>query len=306
MEAESSKSELAVALEKAKKETFEALCDSFDTRRVMQTMSELITTFNAINRSVLDIADVQLVAQWITFMVNMLGLNGSASPESTTIGWAGSSIPEAAKPFVYPLSRFRDELRRKARSSAGITIEDLSISAYEPSKSLAVEGTSKPYADIFSNFKTSILSLSTQDTAAQRPPQNLSKEVLQLCDRLRDVDLWDQGIYIEDSLTANEAAMVRPLTREMVAARREREERDLAKQKAKEEREREAAAKAEKGKLSHLEMFRTSEYSAWDNEGLPSRDAEGQEITKSKIKKLKKDWERQKKLHEAWLTSRKT
>ena len=272
----------------------------------MQTISELVTTFNVIDRSVLNPVDVRLVAQWITFMVNMLGLNGSAGPDSTTIGWAGSSIPEAAKPFVYPLSRLRDELRQKARSSAGITIEDLSISNYEPPKGLAAEGTSNPYADIFSSFKTSIQSLSTQDAAAQKLPQNLSKEVLQLCDRLRDVDLWDQGIYIEDSLITNEAAIVRPLTREMVTARREREERDLAKQKAKEEREREAAAKAEKGKLSHLEMFRTSEYSAWDDEGLPSRDAEGQEITKSKTKKLRKDWERQKKLHEAWLTSQKT
>ena len=269
-------------------------------------MSELVTAFNIMNRPSLDLVDVRSVAQWITFMVNMLGLNGSVSVDSTTIGWTGSSIAEAAKPFVYPLSRLRDELRRKARSSDGINVNELSLSNYEPPAGLAAEDANKPYADIFSKFKTSLQSLSSQDPATSKPPQNLSKAVLQLCDRLRDVDLWDQGIYLEDSLTENEAAVVRPLTREMLAARREREERDFAKQKAKEEREREAAAKAEKGKLSHLDMFRTNEYSAWDDEGLPLKDAEGQEITKSKTKKIRKDWERQKKLHETWLANQKT
>jgi cysteinyl-tRNA synthetase len=49
-----------------------------------------------------------------------------------------------------------------------------------------------------------------------------------------------------------------------------------------------------------LEMFRTSEFSAWDADGLPTADAEGKEVAKSRSKKLRKDWERQKKLHEAW------
>lgn len=57
--------------------------------------------------------------------------------------------------------------------------------------------------------------------------------------------------------------------------------------------------KTEKSRLSLLGMIRTNENSAWDDEGLPTRDAAGDEITKSRAKKLKKDWERQKKLHEA-------
>ena len=52
-------------------------------------------------------------------------------------------------------------------------------------------------------------------------------------------------------------------------------------------------------------MFRTNEFSAWDDEGLPTRDAAGEEVTKSRAKKLRKDWERQKKAHEAWLASQK-
>ena len=51
-------------------------------------------------------------------------------------------------------------------------------------------------------------------------------------------------------------------------------------------------------------MFRTSEYSEWDDDDLPTKDAAGEELTKSRTKKVRKDWERQKKLHEMWLASR--
>ena len=309
----SSKS-LTGALEKAKKEAYDALCDSFNTRIVMQTISDLVTAFNVIERASLDPAEVRPVAEWITFMVNMFGLNGATPADSETIGWVGSSIPEAARPYVYPLSKLRDELRRKARSLTGITTDDLSSSqALASLPTAAADGReknsdnspSKPYADIVSGFTASVRSLSSSAQGADDQPQSLSRAVLGLCDRLRDVDLWERGIYLEDGTGPDEPALVRPVTRELRAARREREEREAAKQKAKEEREREAAAKAEKGRLSHLDMFRTSEFGAWDDEGLPVRDAEGKEVAKSRAKKLRKEWERQKKLHEAWLGGQK-
>lgn len=74
----------------------------------------------------------------------------------------------------------------------------------------------------------------------------------------------------------------------------------------KEAREKEAAEKAAKGKISPLEMFKTDAYSAWDEDGLPLKDAKGEEITKSQKKKLKKEWDRQKKAHDTWLASQKT
>jgi cysteinyl-tRNA synthetase len=59
----------------------------------------------------------------------------------------------------------------------------------------------------------------------------------------------------------------------------------------------------EKAKLSPLQMFRTEEYGEWDESGIPTRDAKGEEVTKTRRKKLTKDWERQKKLHDGWLAS---
>jgi cysteinyl-tRNA synthetase len=40
-------------------------------------------------------------------------------------------------------------------------------------------------------------------------------------------------------------------------------------------------------------MFRNAEYLEWDEQGIPIRDKDGNEVTKSYGKKLVKEWERQ-------------
>lgn len=276
-------------LEKAKEDTYTALCDSFSTPEVMGIISRLITKHNSEEKSEVTPATTLSIARWVTSMVNIFGLNGRTSAEDTKIGWSGIDVPEDAKPILTVLSRKRDTLRRQARSSEGVTKQDLSP--------LPEQG-GQPFDDVIHNFNGDLKSLEESTS--------LSKDILRLCDRLRDVDLWERGIYLEDR-DGDQPALIRPVTKELKAAKDEKEAREQQKQKAREEREREAAAKAaeksEKGRLSHRAMFRTEEFSAWDDEGLPTKDREGEEITKSRRKKLQKDWERQKKLHEAWLSS---
>lgn len=64
-------------------------------------------------------------------------------------------------------------------------------------------------------------------------------------------------------------------------------------------------AKLEKSKISPTEMFRPPHveqgiYTAWDDNGLPTKDDKGEEITKGKSKKLKKEWDAQVKAHNEW------
>lgn len=63
------------------------------------------------------------------------------------------------------------------------------------------------------------------------------------------------------------------------------------------------ALKLERMKLSPRDMFTAQRdlYSAFDGEGLPTHDAAGVLLTKNQVKKLKKDQEKQKKLHDAYL-----
>ncbi|KAJ5955263.1 hypothetical protein N7501_009542 [Penicillium viridicatum] len=283
----------AADLEAAKKAVNEQLCDSFNTPAVMASISDLISKFNIADKATVPSEDIQAAAQWVTSLVNIFGLNGTASADSTEIGWSGIDIPEEAKPYLYPLSAMRDTLREAARSKAGISAKDIEAAVAKASAPQEASESAKPYAELFSNFRNKVVSLESSDS--------IGKDILSLCDRVRDIDLFDVGIALEDR--ENQPAMVRPVTQEMIKAREEKETRALQKQAEKLKNQQEALKKAEKGKLSHLEMFRTNEYSAWDEEGIPTRDTAGEEITKSRAKKLRKDWERQKKAHEAWLAT---
>ncbi|CAI5720773.1 unnamed protein product [Hyaloperonospora brassicae] len=68
------------------------------------------------------------------------------------------------------------------------------------------------------------------------------------------------------------------------------------------------ALKMEKMKLSPADMFKKQPelYAQFDAEGLPTHNAAGAELTKSQRKKLKKEQEKQKKLHDAYLATQKT
>ena len=295
----SSTSDLKTALAQAQKETFDALCDSFNTRKAMFAITDLISTVYSIGWRTVDRDDIISVAKWVTEMVNMFGLIDKESTTSTSIGWSSSSIPEEAKPFVYPLSDLRDQLRRKARSKEGITTADL-ITVTQLEQPVGQEA-GQTYSAIATKFAKDVSDLATSES------ESLSKSVLELCDRLRDVDLWEEGIYLEDGFDAAESAIIRPVTQELRMVRERREQEQLDKQNTKEERQRrlieETLYKAVQGKTSHLQMFRTSEYTEWDADGLPTKDTEGKQVSKSRSKKLRKEWERQKKFHEAYLAS---
>lgn len=60
-------------------------------------------------------------------------------------------------------------------------------------------------------------------------------------------------------------------------------------------------------KLSPADMFKKQPelYSQFDAEGLPTHNADGEELTKSQRKKLKKEQDKQKKLHTANLAKEK-
>lgn len=280
---------LLEAHSKAERDMEEALCDSFNTYKALRIISDLITEYNSTTKSTVTDETTLVIASWITQMIKVFGLESHTS--TAAIGWSGIDIPELAVPFIYPVSTLRDEIRKRAKSgnTSPSEMEHWSHKYTVPAKQPA---GAIPYAEILSQFLDDIRSLAKSEASA--------KDYLRLCDDLRDVKLWDQGIYLEDSLEEGQPAMVRPLDKELIAAREEKEQREKDRLAAKAKRDEEAAKKAEKGKLSPLEMFRTDEFSAWDGEGMPLKDAKGEEVNKSRLKKLKKQWDAQNKAHDAW------
>lgn len=285
---------LTDALIAAQKSVYQHLCNSFNTVGAMYAISELITRYNTLDRNVVSRSDVQAIAAWITSMLNIFGLNGNAKAESKELGWSGIDVPEPTKPYLYRLSQMRDSLREAAMNKA---LSRDSLDAIISSDTSAVGPESKdavaePFQKLLSRFCNELLSF---DTSAV----NASKDMLSICDRLRDVDLFEMGVYLEDR--EDQPALVRPVSKELLQAREEKAERSRQKQREKEEREKEAVSRAEKGKLNPRGMFQTSEFSAWDEDGVPTKDAQGNDLPKSRSKKLRKEWERQKRAYDAWL-----
>ncbi|KAF1997011.1 hypothetical protein P154DRAFT_525181 [Amniculicola lignicola CBS 123094] len=282
--------------ESAKEKLHNALADSFDTPTAMRAISALITDYNSADKTALSDKVSFEIARWVTSIVRIFGLDGSVAPSDATIGWSGIDIPEEAKESVYAVARERDEIRQHA--IAGDLSPELLTSILSKDKAAKQQdAASIPYAEVLSTFQENV-----KDLAQKKAP---AKDFLALCDRLRDLDLWDLGIYLEDR--ENAPSMVRPIDAELRAARDQKDAIARQKREAKEKREKEEAEKkaklAEQAKIDPKEMFRTEEFTAWDDDGLPTKDAKGDDVAKGRTKKMKKEWEKQKKLHEEYLKS---
>lgn len=182
--------DLNKALQEAQEETHKALCDSIDTNAVLRIISELITEHNVAGLSQTTASATLSSAKWVTSIVTMLGLNGNASMEDNTIGWSGIEIPADAMPILTLLSNKRDALRRKAIAK-DITKEDLTP-VNRPEKDLTEEQrkTEVPFKTVLDRFN--------RDLGLSRDSQTLASEILKLSDRIRDVDLFDLNVYLED------------------------------------------------------------------------------------------------------------
>ena len=97
---------------------------------------------------------------------------------------------------------------------------------------------------------------------------------------------------------------------ELIKARDEKraiQEAKAAKKAANAEAERQKKlVKLEKGRLEAKQMFKPPHvpegtYSTWDDEGIPLTDPEGRELSKNQVKKVRKLWEDQRKLHQEFL-----
>ncbi|RDW82331.1 hypothetical protein BP6252_03443 [Coleophoma cylindrospora] len=292
---------LSIALEKAKKETDDALCDSFNTPLVMQAISNLVTEANSAisNDSTVDTASVLSIAQWITRIITIFGLNGNASPNTTTIGWEGVSIPIPAQPIIYSLSQIRDEVRRQARAKA-VVPEALEKLALQPLPATPTP-ENQSYVAAYQTFQSQLKTALAQSVG-------IETELLRLCDSLRDTVLWDQDIYLEDR-DPPLPALVRPLDASMKAARADKErvaeEKRLAKEQRLVEEAMKKAAIAEKAKVQPQDMFKTDEFAEWDENGVPTKLKGGDDLPKSRRKKLEKEWKAQKVAHDKWKSDQK-
>jgi len=164
-----------------------------------------------------------------------------------------------------------------------------------------------PYLRVLSSFRDGIrqLAISKGDSAA--------KEILALCDKLRDSDLVPLGVALDDQEDGKALVKLVDPT-ELIRTREEKRaqvEAKAAKKAAAQELERQKKLqKLERGSVPPERLFKPPNvpegvYGSWDDRGLPLTDGEGKELSKNHTKRAQKEWEAQKRLHEEYLAWKK-
>ncbi|KAI0398335.1 cysteinyl-tRNA synthetase [Xylariaceae sp. FL0594] len=307
---------LLAELEQAKKDVEAALTNSFNTPQVMQVIGDIIRKANIHMNTPnvnLDLAAVESVARWVTKIVGILGLDANASPPYDGLGWASAPIAAdiypatAIQPYETAFNTVVADVKKLELPASETLPNLLAQSPEQDFKSLAESGVRDPeqlglpYVRAISKMRDEL-----RNIAPSAAPE-AKRSILALSDRIRDFDLTNIGVYLDDRPDGQPSLIKFIPAAELIAAREEKEASLARKAKAKEEarlaREKAEAEKWEAAKVSPQEMFKGDErYSEWDAEGMPTKLKDGSEVPKAQLKKLKKEWDRQKKAHGEYLT----
>ncbi|KAM7163966.1 cysteine--tRNA ligase, cytoplasmic isoform 1-T1 [Macrochelys suwanniensis] len=164
-------------------------------------------------------------------------------------------------------------------------------------QNINLESTVMPYLQVLSDFREGVRQIAREKKVT---------EVLQLSDALRDDILPELGVRFEDH--EGLPTVVKLVDRETLLKEREEkkkieEEKKRKKEEATRKKQEQEAAKLAKMKIPPHAMFKSEldKYSMFDENGFPTHDTEGKELSKGQVKKLKKLYEAQEKLYKEYL-----
>ncbi|KAM8968371.1 cysteine--tRNA ligase, cytoplasmic isoform X1 [Sarcophilus harrisii] len=163
--------------------------------------------------------------------------------------------------------------------------------------SMNLEATVMPYLQVLSDFREGVRKIAREKKVS---------EVLQLSDALRDDVLPELGVRLEDH--EGLPTVVKLVDRDTLLKEREEkkkaeEEKRRKKEEAARKKQEQEVAKLTKMKIPPSKMFlsESDKYSKFDENGFPTHDVEGKELSKGQTKKLKKLFESQEKLYKEYL-----
>uniref|UniRef100_A0A8R1I866 Cysteine--tRNA ligase, cytoplasmic n=1 Tax=Caenorhabditis japonica TaxID=281687 RepID=A0A8R1I866_CAEJA len=249
---------------KLKKEVHEALCDSVDTRTVVEKLRELISLGNVyINEKEKEqhVPNCLLLRNIATYITNLLKMFGAITQSNQEIGFVSE-----------------DETDGQGAST-----------------SFNKEAVVMPYLTALAEFREKVRNIGKEHKI---------NGILEECDVLRDKTLTELGVRLEDRNGQTVVKLVdrATLLREQEQKEAEKKRKDAEKadkeRKAREKADKEAAAK----RIKPEELFKQGEhagkFSQFDARGVPTHLADGTEISKSQLKKLEKMYEAQKKKYQ--------
>ena len=265
--------QLNVQLGQCKEGVHRALCDNIDTRSVLMSIQDLVVNTNAYIEG------------------NSLAKEANRSKDAQ-LNYNRGLLEDVA---TYITSIF-DVL--------GLIAEPRKIGFASSSKGSGnTEEVVMPYLDVLASFRDKI-------RKEARGIGGDAISILKECDNLRDEVLPELGVRLEDK--EDQPTVIKLVDKEVLM--KEKEEKRIAEEKKKEEKEKkkaiEKAKQADleaKKKIPPSEMFKTGEhvgkFSKFDEKGIPTHDAKGEEVAKSQLKKLQKLYQAQEKRYNEVMAS---
>ena len=219
-------------LEKAKKGLDAALRNSFDTPGAMQVILKLVRDANVYmnDRSIQPhLQVVEVVARWVTRIVGIFGLDASATPPYDGLGWASATAstnvdPQTAvEPYKAVYTSVKQEVQGLALTETSVQTllnqqnPDTEFSELEAAGVKDVEKLALPYLRATSRLRDELRGIVS--TATLEPATK--QAILALSDRIRDYDLTDLGVQLDDQTDKPSLIKFVPASK-LIAAREEK------------------------------------------------------------------------------------
>lgn len=324
---------------RAREELDAALRNSFDTPAAMQVILRLVRSANVyMSDAKANPAVLEDVASFVTRIAGIFGLDPSAAPPYTASkpGW-GPPNP-ASKTATSSAARVDPRSAVQPYSGAYAKVKgDVAALALKTETGLnALLAGQDPYTEFLGLLAALAGAKGTETTETVLQPDELEQlalpflrsvsalrdelrrvtgnadnadkkqAILSLSDRIRDYDLAELGVQLDDQPDGRPSLIKFVAASKLIAARDEKAAVLAAKAAAKAEAAA-ARAKAEeekwaKAKTAPTQLFvGDAAFGTFDADGLPTTLADGSDVPKTQQKRLKKEWERQKKLHEQYI-----
>jgi cysteinyl-tRNA synthetase len=271
---------LETALAECKEAVGTALRENFNTSKAVEQISKLVgqcyVSYEALPEACLD--PVSKVRDWLEEIYGIFGVEGLSIAPENEAGWTTA---------LDAFAGLREEVRRLAREKADhAKVKEATAKAAKDAPPAGLDALSKA-------FKQFIADLDSCKT-----PQDL----LRRCDEVRDKDMVQLGVRLEDKATAGFVWMfedTQTMVREASEAEEKKNEAKAKKLLSSLAEKKKTLTIAEKNAVAPADLFRkaanASLYAAFDETGMPTKLTSGDEISKAKLKDFKKDLTKQEK-----------
>lgn len=199
--------------DQAKKDLDAALRNSFDTPTAMQVLLKLVRNANIyMNSSNSNVQALESVARWVTKIVGIFGLDANAQPPyEGGLGWSSATASNkanvdpqtAVKPYAAVFNQVKQEVAALDLSSGNESIKSLleqqnpdsEFAELEKSGEKDAEKLALPFIRATSKLRDELRT--TISSGAALDPK-VKQAILALSDRIRDYDLTDLGVQLDD------------------------------------------------------------------------------------------------------------